>query len=60
MWRIALSVANKRRWPSLIYVQVLLSVFVCVCGGGWRGGGAVGVSCPVSNSVEPELAASMT
>jgi len=33
---------------------------VCICGGRQQGVGAVGVSCPVSNSVEPEQAASVT
>lgn len=61
-WWFALSAVNRRCWASLIYLQVLFCLCVCVSvwGGGSRSGGAVGVSCPVSNSVEPDLATSVT
>lgn len=44
----------------VIFTPLCRCVFVCVCGEGWSSGGAVGVSCLISNSVEPEQAASVT
>lgn len=49
-----LSVTKRQQWPSLNYM--LSCMFVrFICGRKWHGGGAMGVSCPVSSSVEPEL-----